>query len=64
MIKNSSSAASGLKLERYYAQSVCSPSRATLMTGKYPTKLGLSVKCVLVLKFLTQGRAAYLIYAP
>ncbi len=28
-------AASGLKLEQYYVQPICTPSRAQLMTGRY-----------------------------
>lgn len=36
-------AASGARLERYYVQPVCSPTRAALMTGRYPMRLGLQV---------------------
>ena len=35
-------AADGIKLESFYTQLVCSPSRAAIMTGKYPFRLGLS----------------------
>ena len=31
----------GLILDSYYAQSVCSPSRAALLTGKYSTNVGI-----------------------
>ena len=34
-------AASGVKLESFYAQPVCSPTRAALMTGRYPIRYGL-----------------------
>lgn len=39
-------AASGARLEQFYVQSVCSPTRAALMTGKYPSRLGLHVGVV------------------
>lgn len=35
-------AASGVILDSFYAQLVCSPSRAAIMTGKFPYRLGLS----------------------
>jgi arylsulfatase A-like enzyme len=36
-------AASGVRLEQFYVQSVCSPTRAALLTGRYPIRLGLQV---------------------
>ena len=34
-------AAEGVRLERFYACPVCSPTRAGLMTGRYPIRFGL-----------------------
>ncbi len=34
-------AASGAKLEQFYAQPMCTPTRACLMTGRYPLRYGL-----------------------
>ena len=34
-------AASGAKLEQFYAQPMCTPTRAALMTGRYPFRYGL-----------------------
>ncbi|HKU63111.1 MAG TPA: arylsulfatase [Gemmatimonadales bacterium] len=34
-------ALSGVKLEQYYAEPMCTPSRAALMTGRYPFRYGL-----------------------
>ena len=31
-----------LRLDRYYVQSSCSPSRAALLTGRYPHRMGLA----------------------
>ena len=36
-------AASGVKLENYYIQPVCSPTRAALMTGRYAPRTGVHV---------------------
>ncbi len=35
-------AATGIRLTRHYTAWVCGPSRASLMTGRYPIKLGFS----------------------
>ena len=34
-------AASGVRLEKFYVQQVCSPTRSALMTARYPFKTGL-----------------------
>ncbi len=34
---------SGMKLEQFYVHPVCSPTRAALMTGRYPMRYGLQV---------------------
>src|SRR6516164_4655832 len=34
-------AAGGSKLEQFYAQPMCTPTRAALMTGRYPFRYGL-----------------------
>src|SRR5436309_1058895 len=39
-------AKSGAKLSGFYVQPVCSPTRAALMTGRYPMRHGLQVGVV------------------
>lgn len=39
-------AASGARLEQFYVQPVCSPTRAALLTGRYPMRHGLQVGVV------------------
>src|SRR4051794_13949376 len=39
-------ASQGAKLEQFYVQPVCSPTRAGLMTGRYPMRHGLQVGVV------------------
>jgi arylsulfatase A-like enzyme len=39
-------AAAGVRLEQFYVQPVCSPTRASLMTGRYPMRYGLQVDVV------------------
>jgi arylsulfatase A-like enzyme len=39
-------AAQGVKLESFYVQPVCSPTRACLMTGRYPMRYGLQTGVV------------------
>src|SRR5436190_8095446 len=38
--------AEGTKLENFYVQPVCSPTRSSLMTGRYPMRYGLQVGVV------------------
>src|SRR6187397_2399045 len=39
-------AAAGAKLDAFYVQPVCSPTRAALLTGRYPMRHGLQVGVV------------------
>lgn len=39
-------AAAGARLEHFYVQPVCSPTRAALLTGRYPMRHGLQVGVV------------------
>lgn len=36
-------AAEGARLEHFYTQPMCTPTRASLMTGRYPFRYGLQV---------------------
>jgi arylsulfatase A-like enzyme len=38
--------AAGVRLEQFYVQPVCSPTRAALLTGRYPMRYGLQVGVV------------------
>lgn len=40
-------AAGGAELEQYYTQPLCTPSRAALMTGRYPFRYGLQTVVIL-----------------
>ena len=39
-------AADGARLEQYYAQPMCTPTRAALMTGRYPLRYGLQTAVI------------------
>ena len=39
-------AESGVRLDHFYVQPVCSPTRSSLLTGRYPIRLGLQVGVV------------------
>jgi len=39
-------ASEGVRLEQFYVQPVCSPTRSSLMTGRYPIRYGLQVGVV------------------
>src|SRR5215470_9072922 len=36
----------GVKLEQFYAQPMCTPTRAALMTGRYPHRYGLQTAVI------------------
>lgn len=40
-------AAEGARLEQYYAEPMCTPTRACLMTGRYPLRYGLQTGVIL-----------------
>ena len=40
-------AASGARLEQFYVQPMCTPTRAALMTGRYPCRYGLQTAVIL-----------------
>jgi arylsulfatase A-like enzyme len=39
-------AATGVRLEQFYAQPMCTPTRAALMTGRYPFRYGLQTAVI------------------
>ncbi|MHC4806574.1 MAG: sulfatase-like hydrolase/transferase, partial [Planctomycetota bacterium] len=39
-------ASEGTRLDQFYVQPVCSPTRSSLMTGRYPMRYGLQVGVV------------------
>eukprot|EP00039_Didymoeca_costata_P006969 m.95015 g.95015 ORF g.95015 m.95015 type:complete len:649 (-) comp13473_c0_seq4:141-2087(-) len=41
-------AAEGVKLENYYVQPLCSPTRSTIMTGRYPSHTGIGPDVIMI----------------
>ena len=39
-------AAEGVKMEQFYAQPMCTPTRAALLTGRYPFRYGLQTAVI------------------
>ena len=39
-------AQTGVRLEQFYSQQICTPSRAALMTGRYPLRYGLQMAVI------------------
>ena len=50
-------AAAGVKLEQFYAQLVCSPSRAAILTGKFPHRLCRTVSLQRVRRTACRSRS-------